>query len=89
MGASSLRLSIAPAQGMVGTHTNRRLAIRLGAEEVYDSLDVDVIDAIRRKHPDDVDAVLDVVNGADAIQRDAEILIVGQSQGACLPSLLR
>jgi len=63
--------------------------MRLGAEEVYDSLDVDVIDAIRLKHPDGVDAVLDVVNGADAIQRDAEILIVGQSQGACLPSLLR
>jgi D-arabinose 1-dehydrogenase-like Zn-dependent alcohol dehydrogenase len=51
--------------------------MRLGAEEVYDSLDVDVIDAIRRKHPDGVDAVLDVVNGADAIQRDAEILQAG------------
>jgi hypothetical protein len=51
--------------------------MRLGAEEVYDSLDVDVIDAIRRKHPDGVDAVLDVVNGADATQRDTGILEAG------------
>ena len=31
-------------------------------------------DAIKQKHPDGVDAVLDVVNGADAIRRDANIL---------------
>ena len=41
---------------------------------MYDSFAVDVIDAIKRKHPDGVDAVLDVVNGADAIRREAEIL---------------
>ncbi len=52
-------------------------ALRLGAEEVFDSSDVDVVDAIKKKHPDGVDAVLDVVNGADAIRRDAEILKSG------------
>jgi NADPH2:quinone reductase len=52
-------------------------AMRLGADEVYDSADVDVVDAIEEQHPDGVDAVLDVVNGADAIRRDAEILKSG------------
>ena len=42
-------------------------ARRLGAEEVYDSLAVDVIDTLRAEHPDGVDAVLDLVNGPDAI----------------------
>jgi NADPH:quinone reductase-like Zn-dependent oxidoreductase len=58
-------------------HRDADEAVRLGAEEVYDSLDVDVIEAIKRKHPDGVDAVLDVVNGADAIRLDAEILKAG------------
>jgi NADPH:quinone reductase-like Zn-dependent oxidoreductase len=49
----------------------------LGAEEVYDSLDVDVIDAIHADHSDGVDAVLDLVNGPDAIRRDAEIIRPG------------
>jgi NADPH:quinone reductase-like Zn-dependent oxidoreductase len=49
-------------------------AVRLGAEEVYDITEVDVIDAIKQKHPDGVDSVLDVVNGADTIKRDADIL---------------
>jgi NADPH:quinone reductase len=52
-------------------------ARRLGADEVYDTNDVDVIDAIRASHPSGVDAVLDLVNGKDAIQRDAEILKSG------------
>ena len=52
-------------------------ARRLGAEEVYDTKKVDVIDALRTAHPDGVDAVFDLVNGADAIQRDAEILKTG------------
>ena len=43
-------------------------ARRLGAEEVYDNKAVDV-----------VDAVLDLVNGSDAIRRDAEILKSGGS----------
>jgi NADPH:quinone reductase len=52
-------------------------ARRLGAEEVYDTKAVDVIDALRKSHPDGVDAVLDLVNGRDAISRDAEILKPG------------
>lgn len=51
----------------------------LGAEEVYDSKAVDVIDALRASHPDGVDAVLDLVNGTDAIRWDAEILKSGGS----------
>jgi len=54
-------------------------ARRLGAEEVYDTKAVDVIDALHAAHPDGVDAVLDLVNGANAIQRDAEILKPGGS----------
>ncbi len=38
-------------------------ARRLGSGEVYDSLTVDVIDALHAHHPDGVDAVLDLVNG--------------------------
>jgi NADPH:quinone reductase-like Zn-dependent oxidoreductase len=52
-------------------------ARRLGAEEVYDTNAVDVIDALRRAHPDGVDAVVDLVNGSDAIRRDAEVLKPG------------
>jgi hypothetical protein len=35
-----------------------------------------VIGALRASHPNGVDAVLDLVNGKDAIRRDAEILKV-------------
>src|SRR5580692_3813657 len=42
-------------------------ARRLGAEEVYDSQAVDVIDALHAGHPNGVDAVLDLVDGPDAI----------------------
>src|SRR5580692_7900985 len=52
-------------------------ARRLGAEEVYDASAVDVIDALHRSHPYGVDAVLDLVNGSGAINRDAEILKPG------------
>src|SRR5271154_3030429 len=54
-------------------------ARRLGAEEVYDSQAVDVINALHAAHPEGVDAVLDLVNGKDAIGRDAEILRSGGS----------
>jgi NADPH:quinone reductase len=49
-------------------------ARRLGAEEVYDSQAGDVIAALRAARPDGVDAVLDLVNGPDAIRRDAEVI---------------
>ena len=52
-------------------------ARHLGAEEVYDSQAVDVIDALRADHPDGVDAVLDLVSGPDAIRRDAEVIRPG------------
>jgi NADPH2:quinone reductase len=52
-------------------------ARHLGAEEVYDTKAVDVIDALRASHPNGVDAVLDLVNGPDVIRRDAEILKSG------------
>jgi NADPH:quinone reductase-like Zn-dependent oxidoreductase len=52
-------------------------ARRLGAEEVYDSRAVDVIDALHADHPDGVDAILDLVNGTDAIRRDAEVIRSG------------
>jgi NADPH:quinone reductase-like Zn-dependent oxidoreductase len=54
-------------------------ARRLGAEEIYDTKAVDVVDAVRASHPDGVDAVLDLVNGSDKIRRDAEILKSGGS----------
>jgi NADPH:quinone reductase len=52
-------------------------ARRLGAEEIYDASAGEVIDALRASHLDGVDAVLDLVNGPDAIRRDAEILKPG------------
>jgi NADPH:quinone reductase-like Zn-dependent oxidoreductase len=52
-------------------------ARRLGAEEVYDSQAVDVASALRTAHPDGVDAVLDLVNGPDAIRGDAEFIKPG------------
>jgi D-arabinose 1-dehydrogenase-like Zn-dependent alcohol dehydrogenase len=36
-----------------------------------------VIDALHADHPDGVDAVLDLVNGPDAIRRDAEVIRPG------------
>jgi NADPH:quinone reductase len=49
----------------------------LGAEEVYDSQAVDVIDALRADYSDGVDAVLDLFNGPDVIRRDAEVIRPG------------
>lgn len=59
-------------------------ARRLGAEEVYDINAVDVIDALRGAYPSGVDAVLDLVNGKDAIRRDADII---KSGGALVSTL--
>jgi NADPH:quinone reductase len=52
-------------------------ARRLGAEEVYDTDTVDILDVIRASHPEGVDAVLDLVSGQEAIRRDAAILKSG------------
>ena len=48
----------------------------LGADEVYDVETSDYL-ALKRSHPDGVDAVLDVASGPTAIQRSAEILKPG------------
>jgi NADPH:quinone reductase-like Zn-dependent oxidoreductase len=53
------------------------LARSLGAEEVYDTSAVDAIDALHAAHPGGVDSVLDLVNGRDAIGRDADIIKPG------------
>jgi NADPH:quinone reductase-like Zn-dependent oxidoreductase len=60
-------------------------ARRLGAEEVFNSSDGDVIDAIHAAHPEGIDAVLDPLNGPVAVRRDAEIL----RSGGRLVSLVR
>jgi D-arabinose 1-dehydrogenase-like Zn-dependent alcohol dehydrogenase len=63
---------------VIGTvRGNAGQARQLGAEEVYDSQAVDVIDALRAAHPDGVDAVLDLVSGPDAIRRDAAVIRPG------------
>jgi NADPH:quinone reductase-like Zn-dependent oxidoreductase len=54
-------------------------ARRLGAEEVYDTKAGDAVEALHASHPGGVDAVLDLVNGSNAIRRDAEILKPGGS----------
>jgi NADPH:quinone reductase-like Zn-dependent oxidoreductase len=52
-------------------------ARRLGADEVYEIGDGDVLAEIRAEHPDGVDAVLDNVSDAEATRRDAEVLKSG------------
>jgi NADPH2:quinone reductase len=54
-------------------------ARRLGAEEVYDTKAGDAVSALHAAHPEGVDAVVDLVNDADLIRRDAEILKSGGS----------
>jgi NADPH:quinone reductase-like Zn-dependent oxidoreductase len=50
---------------------------RLGAHEVYDATSTAIVEGIRAAHPDGVDAVLDVVSGAEVIRRDAGLLASG------------
>ena len=54
-------------------------ARQLGAEEAYDARACNVLAALHAAHPEGVDAVLDLVNGSDAIGHDAEILKSGGS----------
>jgi NADPH:quinone reductase len=60
-------------------------ARRLGAEEVYNTGDGDVVDAIHAAHPEGIDAVLDLLDGPEAVRRNAEIL----KSGGRLVSLVR
>ncbi|KRB93212.1 hypothetical protein ASE22_25555 [Sphingomonas sp. Root720] len=57
----------------------------MGAQEAYDASEGDVFAAIRLAHPKGVDAVLDLVHGADDIARVTEIL----TPGARIVSALR
>jgi NADPH:quinone reductase-like Zn-dependent oxidoreductase len=52
-------------------------ARRLGADEVFETGDGDVVAAIKAAHPAGVDAVLDNVSDQNAIRRDAEMLEPG------------
>lgn len=52
-------------------------ARRLGADEVYETGDGDVLAQIRVDYPEGVDAVLDNVSDAAATRRDAEVLKSG------------
>ena len=67
------------AQVIATVHSDADEGRRLGAEEVYDTTALDVFGALRSSHPDGVDAVLDLVNGSDAIRRVVEILKPGGS----------
>jgi D-arabinose 1-dehydrogenase-like Zn-dependent alcohol dehydrogenase len=60
-------------------HGDADEAIRLGAEETYDTKVIEVIGALHAAYPDGVDAILDLVNTKDAIRRDAEIIKSGGS----------
>ncbi len=53
-------------------------ARRLGADEVFESGDGDVVTAILAAHPNGVDAVLDNVSDEVATRRDAELLGPGR-----------
>jgi NADPH2:quinone reductase len=80
VGGYAVQMARARGAHIIATvHGDFDEAKRLGAEEVYDTKVVDVIDALRAAHPNGVDAVLDLVNGADAIRRDAEIIRPGGS----------
>jgi NADPH:quinone reductase-like Zn-dependent oxidoreductase len=52
-------------------------AIRLGADEVYDSKTLDPVEALRAAHPDGIDAILDPISDPGAIRREADILRAG------------
>jgi NADPH:quinone reductase len=80
VGGYAVQMAHARGAHVVGTVRGAaEEARRLGAGEVYDSKSADVIEAIRASHPGGVDAVLDLVNGSDAIQRDCDILKPGGS----------
>jgi NADPH2:quinone reductase len=78
VGGYAVQMALSRGASVVATvRGDAQEARRLGAEEVYDTNTTDIIDALRKSYPDGVDAVLDLVNGPDAIRRDAEILKPG------------
>jgi NADPH:quinone reductase-like Zn-dependent oxidoreductase len=78
VGGYAVQMAVARGAHVIATvHGDVDEARNLGAEEVYDATVVDVADAVRTAHPDGIDAVFDLVNGPDAIQRNVEILKEG------------
>jgi NADPH:quinone reductase-like Zn-dependent oxidoreductase len=78
VGGYAVQMARARGVHVFGTvHGNGEEARRLGAEEVYDTKTGPVIDAVHQAHPDGLDRILDLVNDAEAIRRDAEILKSG------------
>ncbi len=76
-GVGGFAMEMARARGIHVIATvrgNIEEAHSLGAKEVYDTNNGDVIHDIHKSHPKGVDAILDLVNGPDAIRRDIEIL---------------
>jgi NADPH:quinone reductase len=52
-------------------------AYRLGANEAYDAKSSDVLAALRARHPNGIDAILDLVNGPNTIQDNVDVLKKG------------
>jgi NADPH:quinone reductase-like Zn-dependent oxidoreductase len=78
VGGYAVQMALARGAHVIATvRGDTEEARRLGADEVYDSKKLDVIDALHRAHEDGVDAILDLVNGSNTIRRDAEILKPG------------
>ncbi len=78
VGGYAVQMAVARGAHVIATvRGDSDEARHLGAEEVYDTKAKDAIETIRAYHPEGVDAALDLVNGKDAIQRDAEILKPG------------
>ncbi len=80
VGGYALQIALARGAHVVATvRGDADEARRLGADEVYDTNAVDVVDSIRAAYPDGVDAILDLVNGGSAFGRDAELVKPGGS----------
>jgi NADPH:quinone reductase len=85
-GVGGFAVQMARARGALVTATvrgNVDEARQLGADEVFDTRSGDIVAAVRASHPEGVDAVLDLVNDAGTIGRDAELL---KSGGALVSS---
>ena len=52
-------------------------AYRLGSQEAYDAKSSDALAILRTRHPNGIDAILDLVNGPNTIQNDVNVLKKG------------
>jgi NADPH:quinone reductase len=80
-GVGSFAVQIAHDRGarVIGSAraVNEQLARSLGVDEFFAYDETSVVDAVRKAHPKGVDAVLDLVDDADAIKATAEIVRTG------------